>query len=58
MGAVPLPSTESMKTELSEFVGKKDTLLAKYRIARSQTQEYETIQKECGRPAVRGEAIR
>ena len=43
MGAVPLPSTESMKTELAALTGKKDALLAEYRTARSQAQEYETI---------------
>ena len=45
MGAVPLPPTESMKTELATLAGKKDTLLAEYRAARSQAQEYETIKK-------------
>lgn len=45
MGAVPLPSTESMKTELAALAGKKDTLLAEYRAARSQAQEYATIKK-------------
>lgn len=45
MGAVPLPSTEIMKTELTALARKKDTLLAEYRAARSQTQEYETIKK-------------
>lgn len=45
MGAVPLPSTESMKTELAALAGKKDTLLAEYRTARSQAHEYETIRK-------------
>ena len=45
MGAVPLPSTESMKTELAALAGKKEALLAEYRTARSQAQEYETIKK-------------
>lgn len=45
MGAVPLPSTESMKTELAALAGKKETLLAEYRTARSQVQEYETIKR-------------
>ena len=45
MGTVPLPSTESMKTELAALAAKKDTLLAEYRTARSQAQEYETIKK-------------
>lgn len=44
-GDVPLPSTESMKTELAALAGKKDALLAEYRAARSQTHEYETIKK-------------
>ncbi|WP_418271526.1 relaxase/mobilization nuclease domain-containing protein [Intestinimonas sp.] len=45
MGAVPLPSTEGMKTELAALAAKKDALLAEYRAARSQAQEYETIKK-------------
>ncbi len=45
MGAVPLPSTESMKKELAELTAKKDSLLAEYRIARSGVQEYETIRQ-------------
>ncbi len=45
MGAVPLPSTESMKTELAALTAKKDTLLAEYRSSRSKAQEYETIKK-------------
>ena len=45
LGAVPLPSTESMKTELAALAGKKETLLAEYRTARSQVQEYETIKR-------------
>ena len=44
-GAVPLPSTESMKKELAELTAKKDTLLAEYRTARSEAQEYETIRQ-------------
>ena len=34
-----------MKTELVALAGKKDTLLAEYRAARNQAQEYETIKK-------------
>lgn len=34
-----------MKTELAALAGKKDNLLAEYRAARSQAQEYETIRK-------------
>ena len=45
MGAVPLPSTESMKSELAALAGKKDALLVEYRTTRSQAQEYETIKK-------------
>lgn len=45
LGAVPLPSTESMKKELSELTAKKNALLAEYRTARSQAQEYETIRQ-------------
>ena len=45
MEAVPLPSTESMKKELTELTAKKDALLAEYRTARSEAQEYETIRQ-------------
>ena len=45
MGAVPLPSTDSIKKELAELTAKKDTLLAEYRTARSEAQEYETIRQ-------------
>ena len=45
MEAVPLPSTESMKKELTELTAKKNALLVEYRTARSETQEYETIRQ-------------
>ena len=45
LGAVPLPSAESMEKELSELTTKKDMLLAGYRAARSEAQEYETIRQ-------------
>lgn len=45
LGAVPLPSTESMKKKLAELTAKKDALLAEYRAARSEAQEYETIRQ-------------
>ena len=45
MEAVPLPSTESMKKELSELTAKKEALLVEYRTARSEAQEYETIKQ-------------
>ncbi len=45
LGAVPVPTTESMKKELAELTERKDTLLAEYRTARSEAQEYETIRQ-------------
>ena len=45
MEAVPLPSTDSIKKELAELAAKKDALLAEYRTARSEAQEYETIRQ-------------
>lgn len=45
LGAVPLPSTDSMKKKLAELTAKKDALLAEYRTARSEAQEYETIRQ-------------
>ena len=45
LGAVPVPATESMKKELAELTAKKDTLLAGYRAARSEAQEYATIRQ-------------
>ena len=45
MEAVPLPSTESMKKELSELTAKKEALLVEYRTARSEAREYETIRQ-------------
>ena len=45
MGAVPLPSTESMKMELAALAAKKDTLLVEYRAARSEAHEYQTIKQ-------------
>lgn len=45
LGAVPLPSTESMKKELAELTAKKNALLVEYRTARREAQEYETIRQ-------------
>ena len=45
LGVVPLPSAESIEKELSELTTKKDMLLAGYRAARSEVQEYENIKK-------------
>ena len=38
LGAVPLPSAESMEKELSELTVQKDALLTEYRTARSEVQ--------------------
>ena len=49
--AQPLPPMleericDSMKKELAELTAKKDALLAEYRSARSEAQEYETIRQ-------------
>ena len=45
LGAVPLPTAESMKAELAALNAKKETLLAEYKTARSEAQEYETIKQ-------------
>lgn len=45
LGAVSLPTTESMKAELSVLNAKKEKLLAEYKTARSEAQEYETIKQ-------------
>ena len=45
LGAVPLPTTENMKAELAALNAKKEKLLAEYKTARSEAQEYETIKK-------------
>ena len=45
LGAVPLPTTESMKAELAALNAKKETLLAQYKTAISEAREYETIKK-------------
>ena len=45
LGAVPLPTTESMKAELAALNAKKENLLAEYKTAKSEAQEYETIKK-------------
>ena len=45
LGAVPLPSAERMEKELAALTAKKDSLLAEYRTAKSETQEYETIKQ-------------
>ena len=45
LGAVPVPSTESMKKELAVLAEQKDQLLAEYRSARGEVQEYGTIRQ-------------
>lgn len=45
LGAVPLPSTESMKAELADLAARKETLYAEYTSARNEAKEYETIKQ-------------
>ena len=45
MGAVPVPSAERMKKELAALTEQKDQLLAEYRSARGEVQEYGTIRQ-------------
>ena len=45
LGAVPLPTTESMKTELANLNAEKERLLSEYKTARSVAQEYETVKQ-------------
>ena len=45
LGAVPLPTTESMKTELANLAAERERLLAEYKAARSAVQEYETVKQ-------------
>ena len=40
-----MPSAERMEKELSALTERKDSLLAEYRTARSEVQEYETIKQ-------------
>ena len=45
LGAVPLPTTESMKTELANLNAENERLLAEYKAARAEAQEYETVKQ-------------
>ena len=45
MGTVPLPTTESMKTELANLSAEKERLLAEYKTARTEAQKYETVKQ-------------
>lgn len=40
-----MPSAERMEKELAALTKKKESLLAEYRTARSEVQEYETIKQ-------------
>ena len=45
LGTVPLPTTESMKTELANLSAEKERLLAEYKTARTEAQKYETVKQ-------------
>ena len=45
LGAVPLPTTESMKTELTKLNAEKERLLTEYKTARTEAQEYDTVKQ-------------
>ena len=45
LGAVPMPTTESMKTELANLNAEKERLLAEYKAARTEAQEYDTVKQ-------------
>ena len=45
LNAVPLPSTEKLNTELATLAAKKETLLAEYKSARAEAQEYDTVKQ-------------
>ena len=45
LGAVPLPTTENMKTELTNLNAEKERLLAEYKAARTEAQEYDTVKQ-------------
>ena len=45
LDAVPLPSTEKINVELTALVAKKETLLAEYKSARAEAQEYDTVKQ-------------
>lgn len=40
-----MPTTESMKTELANLNAEKERLLAEYKAARAEAQEYETVKQ-------------
>ena len=45
LGAVPLPTTENIKKELANLTAEKERLLAEYKTARTESQEYETVKQ-------------
>ena len=45
LGAVPLPTTESMKAEFANLNEEKERLLAEYKAARTEAQEYDTVKQ-------------
>lgn len=45
LGAVPLPTAESMRAELAELNGRKEKHLAEYKAARAEAGEYETVKQ-------------
>ena len=45
LGTVPLPTTESMKTELANLNAEKERLLTEYKTARAKAQEYDTVKQ-------------
>ncbi len=45
LGAGPLPTNESMKTELTNLNAEKERLLTEYKTARTEAQEYDTVKQ-------------
>lgn len=45
LGATPLLTAESMKAELAKLAAEKKLLLAEYKAARTEVQEYETVKQ-------------
>lgn len=45
LGTVPLPTTESMKTELARLTAERERLLADYKTAQTETKKYETAKR-------------
>ena len=46
LGAVPLQTTENMNTELANLNAEKERLLAEYIAARTEAQEYDTVNQK------------